>query len=213
MSSNRNSRINNQQRQMRQQMQRNRFSGGYEETLDENALISQRTQTDNLFQSNSLSTTNNIYDTVASVDYGMSLSTKGGSRKNRNNICSECGNRQNGGNTCIKGGCFTCSKGKKKLNMLTNIFSELIPKLYAEYKRKSSKSANKKQKKVVKGGLLDWSDWDGSYKWHPSPQSGIYKYDENILNTNYLNLSADRKNQGIYNVDTTLTDYTSALGR
>ena len=186
---------------------RNRIRGGYEEALDENALISQRNQTDNLFQSNSLTNSNNIYDTVASVNYDENVGTRGGSRGG----CSCNQNKQ----LRQSGGCFTCPKGKKKLNMLTNIFAKLIPKLYAQYKKNPSKSPGKvkNNKKVLKGGLLDWSDWDGSYKWQPNPQSGVYKYDENILNTNFLNLSADRKNQGIYNVDTSLTDYTSALAR
>lgn len=186
---------------------KSRLSGGYED-INETAIQAQRNQSDSLFKQNTLAS-NNIYDTVSAVDYGQTLETRGGKLNQKQNRQQR---KSEGGKCPFSGGCFTCSKGKKKLSTLSQLFAKLIPKLYSQYQKRSPKTKTSNKKKIVKGGLLDWSDWDGSYVWKPNPTSGVFKFDDNIMDTGFLNLS-NRTNQGIYNVDTSLTDYTSSLGR
>ncbi len=49
-------------------------------------------------------------------------------------------------NTCMKGGCFTCSKGKTNLLMHYKIVVISLPKLYKKYKSSLSKKKNPKKK-------------------------------------------------------------------
>ena len=46
-----------------------------------------------------------------------------------------CGGSSGACNTCMKGGCFTCNKGKRKLNVYYKEIIVIIPVLYAKYKK------------------------------------------------------------------------------
>ena len=71
----------------------------------------------------------------------------------------------------MKGGCFTCIKGKTSLNAHYNIIVVNLPKLYKKYKlSKNKKSVNNRKKK---GG--DATETNTSIKM------------EHITNTNNLN--------------------------
>ena len=65
--------------------------------------------------------------------------------------CGGCGGSGGSGNgvcnTCMKGGCFTCNKGKRKLNAYYKEIIVIIPVLYAKYKQ-----FDKKKGKKMKGG-------------------------------------------------------------
>ena len=68
-------------------------------------------------------------DTTNPVDY-IYINSRGGYKKmtkiNKVNNNCECSN-------CMKGGCFTCIKGKKKLNVYYTTIIYILPKLYKEY--------------------------------------------------------------------------------
>lgn len=80
------------------------------------------------------------------VNYLYLSTIRGGSYKksmeNKENFC----------NTCMKGGCFTCPKGKTKISVHYNIIVISLPKLYKKYKKsKLSKQPTKQpSKKFVK---------------------------------------------------------------
>jgi len=83
---------------------------------------------------------------VDAVNYLYSPYSRGGGfNKNMNNT-----NIENFCNTCngnMKGGCFTCVKGKTTLNINYNIIVKDLPKLYKKYKlTKNKKSVNNRKK-------------------------------------------------------------------
>jgi hypothetical protein len=114
----------------------------------EDSIIAQRAYDDlnNAFKY-SRSSTSSI-DAVAStqtnyplgVNYLYLSTIRGGSYKksmeNTENFC----------NTCMKGGCFTCSKGKTKISAEYNIIVINLPKLYKKYKSSSKKVKNPKKR-------------------------------------------------------------------
>lgn len=114
----------------------------------EDSIIAQRAYDDlnNAFKY-SCSSTSSI-DAVAStqtnyplgVNYLYLSTIRGGSYKksmeNTENFC----------NTCMKGGCFTCSKGKTKISAEYNIIVINLPKLYKKYKSSSKKVKNPKKR-------------------------------------------------------------------
>ena len=54
-------------------------------------------------------------------------------------------------------------------------------------------------------------DWNGQYVWKPAPNIQEKNFDDKIFDTGNLFNTGVRKNQGIFNVDTTLGNHTSAL--
>ena len=108
----------------------------------------------------------------------------------------------------FKGGCTTCPKAKKKISSVVRQFSKLIPEYYILY---NSKSKKKGQKKELKGGneYNNMFNWDGHYEWKQNSVLNSGNYSMDIFDVNNLNFSGNRKNDGIYNIDTTLTDHTS----
>jgi hypothetical protein len=118
------------------------------------SMIAQRSYDDlnNAFKYNRAATASTTSTTSASATIGTSpansphgvnylyLSTiRGGSMENKENFCDTC---------MMKGGCFTCPKGKTKLSAHFNIIVINLPKLYKKYKTSSSK----KMKALKKGG-------------------------------------------------------------
>ena len=114
----------------------------------EDSIIAQRAYDDlNNASKYSRSSTSSI-DAVAStqtnyplgVNYLYLSTIRGGSYKksmeNTENFC----------NTCMKGGCFTCSKGKTKISAEYNIVVINLPKLYKKYKSSSKKVKNPKKR-------------------------------------------------------------------
>jgi hypothetical protein len=104
---------------------------------------------------------------VEGVNYLYSPYSRGGGFKKsmniKENFCSTC-------NGNMKGGCFTCVKGKTSLNAHYNIIVVNLPKLYKKYKlSKMKKSVNNRKKK---GG--DIFDANSSIKM------------DHITNTNHL---------------------------
>jgi hypothetical protein len=114
----------------------------------EDSIIAQRAYDDlnNAFKYSRSSTS--LIDAVAStqtnyplgVNYLYLSTIRGGSYKksmeNTENFC----------NTCMKGGCFTCSKGKTKISAEYNIIVINLPKLYKKYKSSSKKVKNPKKR-------------------------------------------------------------------
>jgi hypothetical protein len=111
----------------------------------EDSIIAQRAYDDlnNAFKY-SRSSTSSI-GTVASaqtnyplgVNYLYLSTIRGGSMENKENFC----------NTCMKGGCFVCPKGKTKLSAHFNIVVINLPKLYKKYKVSSSKKVKNPKKR------------------------------------------------------------------
>jgi hypothetical protein len=104
---------------------------------------------------------------VEGVNYLYSPYSRGGCFKKsmniKENFCSTC-------NGDMKGGCFTCVKGKTSLNAHYNIIVVNLPKLYKKYKlSKMKKSVNNRKKR---GG--DLFDANSSIKM------------DHITNTNHL---------------------------
>lgn len=90
-------------------------------------------------------------DNTESVDY-LYINSRGGYKKMaKGGGCGGCGGSGGSGNgvcnTCMKGGCFTCNKGKRKLNAYYKEIIIIIPVLYAKYKQ-----FDKKKGKKMKGG-------------------------------------------------------------
>lgn len=85
-------------------------------------------------------------DNTEAVDY-LYINSRGGYKKmakgGGSGGCGGCG----ACNTCMKGGCFTCNKGKRKLNAYYKEIIVIIPVLYAKYKQ-----FDKKKGKKMKGG-------------------------------------------------------------
>jgi hypothetical protein len=85
-------------------------------------------------------------DNTEAVDY-LYINSRGGYKK----MAKGDGSSGIGGNsvcnTCMKGGCFTCNKGKRKLNAYYKEIIIIIPVLYAKYKQ-----FDKKKGKKMKGG-------------------------------------------------------------
>jgi hypothetical protein len=75
-------------------------------------------------------------DNVGDVDY-LYIYSRGGYKKMTKGDNSVC-------NSCMKGGCFTCNKGKKKLNVYYKEIIVIIPVLYAKYKQFDKKKKGKK---------------------------------------------------------------------
>jgi len=78
-------------------------------------------------------------DNTEAVDY-LYINSRGGCKKMAKGGDSVC-------NNCMKGGCFTCNKGKRKINVYYKEIIVIIPVLYAKYKQ-----FNKKKGKKIKGG-------------------------------------------------------------
>ena len=93
-------------------------------------------------------------DNTEAVDY-LYFNSRGGYKKmakGGNSSDSSDSSNSGGGiggvcNTCMKGGCFTCNKGKRKLNAYYKEIIIIIPVLYAKYKQ-----FDKKKGKKMKGG-------------------------------------------------------------
>ena len=88
-------------------------------------------------------------DNTEGVDY-LYINSRGGCKKmaKGGNSGNSCGSGGSGAcNNCMKGGCFTCNKGKKKLNVYYKEVIVIIPVLYAKYKQ-----FDKKKGKKMKGG-------------------------------------------------------------
>ena len=84
-------------------------------------------------------------DNTEAVDY-LYINSRGGYKK----MAKGGGSGGSGDgicNTCMKGGCFTCNKGKRKLNAYYKEIIVIIPVLYAKYKK-----FDKKKGKKMKGG-------------------------------------------------------------
>lgn len=78
-------------------------------------------------------------DNTEAVDY-LYINSRGGCKKMAKGSDSVC-------NNCMKGGCFTCNKGKRKINLYYKEIIVIIPVLYAKYKQFNKKKGNK-----MKGG-------------------------------------------------------------
>ena len=88
-------------------------------------------------------------DTTNPVDY-LYINSRGGYKKMaKGGGCGDIGGSCGSGacNNCMKGGCFTCNKGKRKLNAYYKEIIVIIPVLYAKYKQ-----FDKKKGKKMKGG-------------------------------------------------------------
>lgn len=87
-------------------------------------------------------------DKTEAVDY-LYINSRGGYKKMAKGGDSSDSSASSTGacNTCMKGGCFTCNKGKRKLNVYYKEIIVIIPVLYAKYKR-----FDKKKGKKMKGG-------------------------------------------------------------
>ena len=96
-------------------------------------------------------------------------------------------------NIMLEGGCYTCPRGKRRLNTFSRKFIVIIPLLYNKYKKGDVKSFDKTVKKLTKpakkpakkpankskkltrrqgGGNLDFTDLSGldfSYKEYSPP--------------------------------------------
>ena len=66
-------------------------------------------------------------DTTNPVDY-IYINSRGGCKKMTNNETCDC-------NKKMSGGCFTCAKGKKKMNIYYTEIVLVMPKLYRKYKK------------------------------------------------------------------------------
>ena len=82
-------------------------------------------------------------DTTNPVDY-LYINSRGGCKKMAKNDKCDC--KKN-----MSGGCFTCAKGKKKMNIYYTEIVLVIPKLYRKYKK-----FNKDKK--MKGGEPTFMD-------------------------------------------------------
>jgi hypothetical protein len=78
-------------------------------------------------------------DNTEAVDY-LYINSRGGCKKMAKSEERDC-------NSCMKGGCFTCNKGKRRLNGYYKEIIVIIPVLYAKYKQ-----FDKKKGKKMKGG-------------------------------------------------------------
>lgn len=102
-------------------------------------------------------------DNTEAVDY-LYINSRGGCKKmakggvsSNNGVSSNSSVSSNNGfsggssgsvcNNCMKGGCFTCNKGKRRLNVYYKEIIVIIPVLYAKYKK-----FDKKKGKKMKGG-------------------------------------------------------------
>ena len=178
----------------------------------------------------------NLYDNVSAVDYSMNPNTKGGAKrrvkkvqKNTSSSKSSSSKMLQGQQTqrqerqqvqqpIIVGGCLTCPKGKKKILSILKLLTVLIPKQYAQYKKmfnkgtqtKPIKKTNKRHNK--KGGSAWFGESDHCLECSKLENSKLFeqKYNPQIMDTTYMNFY-DGKPYGIYNLDTSLTDYTSRM--
>lgn len=85
-------------------------------------------------------------DNTEAVDY-LYINSRGGYKKMAKGGSSSGIGGSRACNTCMKGGCFTCNKGKRKLNAYYKEIIIIIPVLYAKYKQ-----FDKKKGKKMKGG-------------------------------------------------------------
>jgi hypothetical protein len=93
-------------------------------------------------------------DNTEAVDYlyinsrgGCKKMAKGGGSGGSSNNGFSGGSGGSVCNSCMKGGCFTCNKGKRRLNVYYKEIIVIIPVLYAKYKK-----FDKKKGKKMKGG-------------------------------------------------------------
>lgn len=181
----------------------------------------------------------NLYDNVSAIDYSMNSNTKGGAhKKTHNSSKKQIQQRQQSQQRqqiqqrqqtqqrqpIIVGGCLTCPKGKSKILAVLKILTVVIPREYSKYKKQFNKTTQTKQykqnKPVVRkqkrtgrktGG--DWFGTDHCLECNKLTNADTYqkKFDANIMDTSYMNFY-DAKPYSIYNLDTSLTDYTSRMG-
>ena len=104
--------------------------------------------------------TNLDIDTTTPADY-LYINSRGGNKKmtkiNKVNNNYECSN-------CMKGGCFTCIKGKKKLNVYYTTIIYILPKLYKEYKHHDKKKKMKGGYSSLMDNILNVSSLSFKYK-------------------------------------------------
>ena len=119
------------------------------------------------------------------VNYLYLSYIRGGSIKKSMNIkesfCNNC-------NKELKGGCFTCDKGKKGMNSHYHVIVINLPKLYKKYK--IDKSVNNRKKK------------GGNTKSEPDTildEHSTYKI-EDLLNFKYLNDFSNYKEYTPFNI-------------
>ena len=91
-------------------------------------------------------------DTTNPVDY-IYINSRGGCKKMTNNETCDC-------NKKMSGGCFTCAKGKKNLNIYYTEIVLVIPKLYRKYKKFNTDNKDNKDNKdkKMKGGESSFMD-------------------------------------------------------
>jgi hypothetical protein len=181
-----------------------------------------------------------LYDNVGVVDYSMNPNTKGGARKRKNKKQNSSKvnaqskpqksqrqqsqrqqfqrqQSQSQKQPIIAGGCLTCPKGKKKILAILKILTVVIPRQYAKYKKTFNKGTQTKPavKNHRKNGKKTggWWETDHCLECTKLSNTEIYqkKFDPQIMDTTYMNFY-DAKPHSIYNLDTSLTDYTSRMG-
>ena len=85
-------------------------------------------------------------DTTNPVDY-LYINSRGGCKKMAKSENCDC-------NKKMSGGCFTCAKGKKNMNIYYTKIVLVMPKLYRKYKKFNKDNKDKK----MKGGESSFMD-------------------------------------------------------
>jgi len=85
-------------------------------------------------------------DTTNPVDY-LYINSRGGCKKMAKSENCDC-------NKKMSGGCFTCAKGKKTMNIYYTKIVLVMPKLYRKYKKFNTDNKDKK----MKGGESSFMD-------------------------------------------------------
>ena len=85
-------------------------------------------------------------DTTNPVDY-IYINSRGGCKKMAKSENCDCNKKMNGG-------CFTCAKGKKNMNIYYTKIVLVMPKLYRKYKKFNKDNKDKK----MKGGESSFMD-------------------------------------------------------
>jgi hypothetical protein len=130
--------------QILQNMQNQRLADDLYNKLNVNCTSYKSDEIIDLLQKSCSTTSYN--DNIEAVNYLYTPNIRGGYKKmaSRNNGNSNSNNRNNSNsngsqrNNVLNGGCLTCPKGKKKLQVYYRSLVVLMPKLYKVYKDKSA---------------------------------------------------------------------------
>jgi hypothetical protein len=126
--------------QILQNMQNQRLADDLYNKLNVNCASYKSDEIIDLLQKSCSTTSYN--DNIEGVNYLYTPNIRGGYKKMASRNNNNRSNNQNNRNNSLNGGCLTCPKGKKKLEVYFRTLLVMMPKLYKVYKGKADSSTS-----------------------------------------------------------------------